>query len=65
MTVKEIVKAWLIENKYDGLYQDDCGCFTEDMMPCDDCGVQRCVAGIKKVFQDEGELPHEGIGPKP
>ena len=39
MTCLEIIKAYLIANKYDGLYYDDCGCLVSDLMPCGEyCG---------------------------
>jgi hypothetical protein len=41
MTVKEIVKKYLEDNGYDGLYNRACGCSLDDFMPCasgcDDC----------------------------
>jgi hypothetical protein len=39
MTVKEIIKEWLIAKGYDGLYHPgDCGCNLEDLMACsEDC----------------------------
>lgn len=49
-TVKEIVKKWLIDNKYDGLCDPDyeCGCEVNDLMPCDMPNVD-CMAGVKGV----------------
>lgn len=35
MNIREIVKQWLIDNKYDGLYSDDCACVIDDLIPCD------------------------------
>ena len=34
-TVFEIIKDYLIENKYDGLCGDECGCDINDLAPCD------------------------------
>lgn len=46
MKVKEIIKKYLIENGYDGLYGDDCGCDLDDLIPCDnDCSM--CEPGYK------------------
>ena len=46
MNVKEIVKRWLIENKYDGLYNDGCGCEIDDLSPCGEM-CDSCQAGVK------------------
>ena len=35
MTLKEIVKKYLADNGYGGLHNDDCGCFDDDLFPCD------------------------------
>lgn len=35
MDVRDIVRAYLLENGYDGLYSDcECGCSVYDLMPC-------------------------------
>ena len=59
--VLTIVKQYLIDNDYDGLYADDCGCFIHDLAPC--CGsILACEAGYKGRLEFEGELI-DGIGP--
>lgn len=48
MKVIEIVKAHLIANGFDGLYQEDaeCACLVDDLRPCgDDCS--NCRPGHK------------------
>lgn len=45
-TVKEIMKHFLIGNKFDGLYSDDCGCSIDDLMVCDE-NVIHCCPGYK------------------
>lgn len=48
MTVLEIVKEYLLENKYDGLYKESlCECSIDNLMCC--CGeiLQNCTAGYK------------------
>jgi hypothetical protein len=35
MKIKEIIKKYLEENGYDGLYNDECGCSKDDLFPCD------------------------------
>ena len=52
ITVKEIVKKWLMANKFDGLYCDQCGCETKDLMPCCE-GVVDCEAGYYRKCDPE------------
>jgi hypothetical protein len=54
LTVISILKSWLKDKGYDGLYNDDldCGCFIEDIMPC--CSYSgACLPGVKKFVQDD------------
>lgn len=46
MNVKEIVYSYLINNKYDGLFCEDCGCQVNDLMPCNNV-IDHCEAGHK------------------
>ena len=47
MPVKEIVKEWLTQHKYDGLFSEsgECACVTNDLMPCDSEGIGCCEPG--------------------
>ena len=47
-TVVEIVKAFLKQNGYDGLYNTDryCRCQLSDLVPCGEIGSD-CQAGFK------------------
>lgn len=45
MKIQEIVEKWLIDNGYEGLSGEDCGCEVGDLMPCDEPG--NCEAGHK------------------
>jgi hypothetical protein len=47
MNVKEIVKEYLLNNGYDGLCNDDCGCCLDDLMPCEG-DIGSCEPGYKK-----------------
>jgi len=50
-TVKEVIKHFLIRNKFDGLVNDDgeCGCIIDDLMPCyPNEGILECKAGYKQ-----------------
>lgn len=48
MEVIEIVKEYLVHNKYDGLVQVDCecGCDLEELASCDG-GIVHCEPGYK------------------
>jgi hypothetical protein len=35
MNVKEIIEKYLVDNGYDGLCGDECGCAIGDLRPCD------------------------------
>ena len=49
MTVKDIVREYLDAYSYDGLFDDDCGCEVDDLMPCDACEpIEHCEPGHKK-----------------
>ena len=45
MNIQEIVEKYLIDNSYDGLFGDYCGCEIGDLMPCGEPG--NCEAGYK------------------
>jgi hypothetical protein len=49
MTIEEIVHDWLIENEYDGLYNDNVGCAC-DLAGLMDCyePTRDCSPGVKK-----------------
>lgn len=56
MDIRNIVKSWLKENRYSGLfYQGECACSIEDLMPCGnpcpDCEIGYVVA----IIEDNGE----------
>lgn len=46
MTIIDIVKKYLLENKYDGLCdcENECGCRLDDLAPCGEMSG-RCEAG--------------------
>jgi len=53
----EIVRAYLVENGYDGLFTDSCGCRVKDgLCPCDEPGWSSCEAGLCAECWD----PEEG-----
>lgn len=58
MTVKDIVREYLADHGYDGLYNAelDCACLTDDLGPCDDWRAD-CCPGYKTTCQAEGCQP--------
>ena len=48
-TVKEMVKKYLEDNGYCGLYDDEkeCGCDLNNLMPCHEPVLNDCKAGYK------------------
>ena len=69
MTVKEIVKEYLLAKGFEGLYADECSCEVSDLMPCFCCeGSDGCEPGYKSPCDPE-TCPADGdcewhIGPK-
>ena len=57
MTVKDIVREWLVAHDYDGLMSDDgeCGCKLDDLAPCSDGGwaASRCEPGYLTTCNEE------------
>jgi hypothetical protein len=47
-TVRDIVKQYLIDHDYDGLYNDnECGCTLEDLASCSNESILDCIPGVK------------------
>lgn len=67
MTVADILKKWLEDNGYDGLWRDGyyyCCCRVEDLMPCEGEGdVMDCQPGYIQEC-DCGEGCDYHIGPR-
>lgn len=60
MTIKDIILEYLTENKYDGLWKEDCGCTINDYMPCggeyiDDCEPAYAV-DVPKGIDADGDI---------
>lgn len=49
MNVKAIVRDWLVTNGYEGLFNEngECGCDLNDLMCCDNSGVDWCLPAYK------------------
>lgn len=57
VNVASIVRAWLKEHGYDGLYSpsEECGCGVDDLFPCGYCQEGECMPAYR--YPDpEGEL---------
>jgi hypothetical protein len=52
MILKTIVKKWLKENEYDGLFSFDCGCRRNDLFPCG-ADPGHCEPGYLKIAIDD------------
>ncbi len=57
MTVKDIVKKYLLDNGFDGLAGDECGCEVDDLFPCD--SGHGCEPGVKVKCQPDN-CPADG-----
>jgi len=67
MNVRDIVKEWLIEHGYEGLYNNYCGCALDDLMTCQR-DTTLCKPGHKIPCDPEtcpvnGDCPFH-IGPR-
>ena len=61
MTAIEIIANYLKENGFDGLYSEECGCFLNELAPCD-LGIPfECQPGYKCKAELDGEMV-DGIG---
>ena len=54
MNVQEIVKEYLKDNGYDGLYSRSCGCRIDDLMPCSSGETWNCKPGYLTYEHDQG-----------
>jgi hypothetical protein len=60
-TAKAILERFLMDNGYEGLYGEDCGCTKDDLLPCESGVSQYCQPGYLRPC-DCGE--HSGhVGP--
>ena len=60
----QLIRDWLLQQGYDGLYSDDCGCFLDNLMPCSEPGnLTDCQPGYKipvcSKFYDIGPKAEE------
>jgi len=61
ITVSQIVKTFLVQNNYDGLYSNNeyCACAVEDLMPCEEYGIGGCSPGYKGPCNEDYEFDME------
>jgi hypothetical protein len=52
MTVEEIIKKYLVDNGFDGLCTNECGCFTDNLILCGgyNPAFSECVPGHAYVM---------------
>ena len=57
MTVIEIIKKYLEDNRYDGLCDpaNECGCRLSDLAPCGEC-IDQCLPGYAWFDSDGGYI---------
>ena len=57
MNGKEMIKKFLEEHQYDGLYSEECGCDLSDLMPCGGEWCIECQSGYKHTgdFEFDGD----------
>lgn len=69
MTVRKLVKDWLKEHGYDGLYTADCGCSIGDLVPCGEPCFMDCKPGYRvpcpSTCEGHGEHKFYIVGTKP
>ena len=53
VNVKNIVKKYLKDNGYDGLFCDECGCLLDELMPCDCTDITDCEPGYRHDTPDD------------
>ena len=53
-TVMEIVELYLRLGEFDGLYNDECSCFLDDLMPCGEYCAS-CQPGYRVENPDRSE----------
>ena len=62
LTVKELIKETLEAKGFDGLYDEDCGCFLKDLMPCTGEWSLKCMPGYKAPCPNDPDIGC--IGPR-
>ena len=58
LTARSIVRAYLEATGFDGLWTEDCGCGTGDLMPCGEFGAN-CQPAYVRMGDDDDEFPNE------
>ena len=68
MNAIEIVKQWLVEHGYDGLYNDDwdCACKSPNLAPAIFCeGIGECLPGYLADPEEDSEFEFLIVPEKP
>ena len=62
MDVGDIIREYLKNNNYDGLYSSGiCACFIDDLVPCGEA-CDQCEAGYRIPCPYDGDCECEGEG---
>jgi len=67
MTLKEIVKQWIKERGFEGLWREGCACKLDNLMPCSEPG-EDCEAGYEAPCDgtcDDGPCAFHIVKEKP
>jgi len=68
MTVEQIVKEYLESHGYDGLYDTDCGCKKDDLIPCEYEYIKSCKPGHIKygvgIYESDWTIGPDNPKPK-
>lgn len=62
MSILHIVREYLKDHKYDGLFKNGCGCTLDDLMPCDE-PYPYCRAGYEHTDSKGKSIICERKGP--
>jgi len=55
MTVKEIIKQYLIDNGFDGLCSEDCGCGVNDLICCNREFIEDCQPAYERTLTEQDD----------
>ena len=57
---REMLKKYLADHGYDGLYNGNCGCGINDFAPCDEGPFPECAAALSMIIPPDGIARYAG-----